>query len=317
MKIPVIVFFLVLPIVSPPDGILNQAIALYEKGDYREAVSLLSSGGNSSNNSAELKFWLGKSCLKARKWDDAVKEMEKAVKMEPSNAMYHLWLGRAYGARAEHRIVGYNDARRLLKEFKKAAELAPDNITIRFDLLEYYAQAPGIVGGSKDKARREAEEISKLKSVRGYTARATIYEREKKWDLAKKEYMQATLDFPNDADTHKDMAQFLFDREDYENALSNVRKALELHDSSKQSRLLAAASQVRLGRSLEEAGNTLLGLAAGPLQDEDPAFENVYYWLGVYYFKKGEKEKSKKAFESALDFNPDHRKAKKYLEEFK
>ena len=39
------------------------------------------------DDSAELKFWLGKSYLKIRKWDKAVKEMEKVVKMEPSNAL--------------------------------------------------------------------------------------------------------------------------------------------------------------------------------------------------------------------------------------
>ena len=316
MKITVLLFLLVIPSVSQSEGILDQAIQQYEKGEYPKAVELLSKTGNASSVSAEVKFWLGKSYLKVRKWDKAVEAMEKAVQIEPSNALYHLWLGRAYGFRADNRLFGYNDARRLLKEFRKACELAPDNITVRFDLLEFYTQAPGIVGGGKDKAWLEAEAISKLKPVRGYIARATIYEREKQWDLVEKELIQATVEYPNEADVHKDLAQFLLDREDYDGALESVKKALLLDSLSRRSRLIRAASQIQLGKSLDEAEKYLLDLVSGSLRDEDPSFEEAYYWLGVCYFKKGEKEKSKDAFKSVLDFNPDHKKAKKYLEEF-
>lgn len=316
MNIPVLLFLLILPFVSPPGETPDRAVQYYEKGEYREAVDLLSSAADNGDVSAEMKFWLGKSLLKIRKWDRAVRELERAVQMEPSNALFHLWLGRAYGARAEHRIFGFNDARRVIKQFKKARELDPDSITIRFDLLEFYAQAPGIVGGGKDKAWEEAEAISKLNPMRGHTARATIYEREKKWDLALEELKQAAARYPNDADVHKDLARFLFDREDYEGALAGARKALELNCRSRRSLLITAASYIQLGRHLEKAREILLNLASGPLGDEAPSFEEVYYWLGVYYFKNGEMKKSKESFASALAYNPDYEKARDFLSKF-
>ena len=145
---------LALPITLPVDGILDQAVSHYERGEYQKSIDLLSSVDDPSG---EINLWLAKSYLKAREWDKAVKTMEKTVEKEPSNAIYHLWLGRAYGERADNRLWPLNDARRLLSEFKKAREISPDSIGIRFDLLEFYAQAPGIVGGGEDKARAEAD----------------------------------------------------------------------------------------------------------------------------------------------------------------
>jgi len=304
---------LVLPSATPPEEILNQAVNHYQKGEYKKAVDLLAPIGKKPDATAEISFWLGKSFLKVREWDKAVKEMEKIVEMEPANAVYHLWLGRAYGARAENRFFGFNDARRLHGEFKKAKALAPENIDIRFDLLEFYAQAPGIVGGGEDKAWIEAEEITKLNPIVGYTARATIYERKEKWDLAQKEYMKATEEYPENADIHKDMAQFQLSRENYKGALENALRSLSLNDASKQGLLIVAISRIHLGRDLEKAEQDLQTFLSNPLEEEDPAPEEIYYWQGVLYHQKGEKEKSKEAFNRTLEINPKHEMAKQYL----
>ena len=303
-----------LSIASASDQILEQAARHYQKGEYSEAEELLSRINEESAITAEAKLLSAKCHLKTGKWDKAVKAMEKAVRLEPSNATYRLWLGRAYGENADHRKWPLGDARRCIEQFEKAAELSPENINIRFDMIEYYLQAPGWLGGDKDKARREAEVISRLQPVRAYIARAMIFEDEKEWDLAKKELTQATLDFPNEADTHKDLAQFLFDREYFEESLAAAKKALELNSVSRRSRIIMAASQVQLGVSLEEAEKGLSQMAAGPLDDEDPSFEEVYFWLGVCNFKQNEKDKSRNAFRSVLKYNPKHEKAKEYLD---
>jgi len=243
--------------------------------------------------------------------------MEKAVAMEPSNALYRLWLGRAYGGRAENRTFGFNDARRLLKEFKKASELAPDNTEIRFDLLEYYIQAPGIVGGSRDKAWEEAEIIARLNPRLGHTARATIHERDKKWDEARREYAAAARDFPDNPNSHKDLAIFLFSREDYGGALESALRLLEMDQSSTRGLFIAAACRAHLGVDLEDAAESLRTLAAGPLGEGGPSVDAVYYWQGVLWDRKGEKERSREAFEEALMINPKNRKAERYLETMK
>jgi len=77
--------------------------------------------------------------------------------------------------------------------------------------------------------------------------------------------------------------------------------------------LTAAAASIRLRTDLEESAKTLNTLASGPLTDDDPAFEEVYYWLGECYLAQGEKAKARDAFKSALAFNPELDKAKARL----
>jgi tetratricopeptide (TPR) repeat protein len=200
-----------------------------------------------------------------------------------------------------------------LREFKTARKLSPKNLDIRFDLLEFYLEAPGIMGGSKDNANAEAQAIAKLDPSKGYTARATILSKEKKWDQAKKELIQATADFPKDPDTYKDLAEFLLTRQDFKEALQNARKALALNNESKGTRLLVAAASTRLRTDLDEAANMLNELASDSLTDSDPSFEDVYYWLGECCLAQGDQSKALGAFKTALTYNPDYDKAKEQI----
>jgi len=305
--------------VARAGGSLDDAIRLYNFGDFNQAVKVLSQLRDTSPDDHAVRFWLGKSYLKIREWGKAVREMEKAVQLQPLNANYHLWLGRACGSKASNTIffkaLGW--ARRVVKEFERARQIAPDNIDVRFDLLEYYLQAPGIAGGGRDKAEAEVLAITKLNPQKGYIARSTILSKDRKWDLAQKELLQATIDFPNDADAFKDLADFLLERKDYKGALENGTKALALRKGSKRSQLIIAAAETQLRTGLESSAKTLMALAAGPLADGDPSFEEVYYWLGEYYIVKGDKTKAREAFGSALIYNPDYDKARKQLSSLK
>ncbi len=298
---------------------LKEAIHLYQRGEFKQAVHLLEQLKNTTPDEHETRFWLGKSYIKIRKWGDGVKEMEKAVELQPSKAEYHLWLGRASGFHAEHSsfVRAPFRARRVLKEFEIARDLEPDDLDVRFDLLEYYLNAPGFLGGGKDKAEAEAEVISKLDPKKGYNARATIHRKNEDWDLTRQELTQATVDYPDDADAWKDLADYLLDRTDFADALHCAQKALAIDAGSKQSKLIIAASEIRLQKNPEHAAGILRDLAGGTLADEEPAFETVYYWLGEYHLAKGDKANARKAFESALDFDPDHSKAKDSLSRLK
>ena len=306
-----LIFLLMLPMLKP-GGDLKKAIDFYHRGEFRPAADLLKELKNSAPDDHEIRFWLGKAYIKIRKWSDGVKEMEKAVELEPSNPEYHLWLGRASGFHAEHSsfIKAPFRARRVLKEFLEAKELAPEDLDIRFDLLEYYLQAPGFLGGGKDKAEVEAEVISKLDPRKGYVARATIHWRNEDWDKALAELTQATTEYPDEASSWKDLADYLLVREDYKGAMDSAQTALERNRESKKARLIAAAANIRLGQNLEMAAGSLQDLIKGALTDDDPPFEEVYYWLGEYHLASGDKARAREAFESALELNPDYSKAK-------
>jgi len=312
MKILFLLFNLILPPALPSSASLQDAIGLYEKGKFSQAASAFQQLSASAPSNPEVWVWLSKSRLKTRDWNKAVEAMEKATQLQPANAEYHLLLGRACGARASHSnfLTAIGWARRVVKEFEAAKKLAPENIDVRFDLLDYYLNAPGIVGGGREKAEAEARAIAKLDPKKGYVARAIIQIKDKKWDLARKELTQAIAENPQSVSASKDLADFLLDRQDYEGALYYAQKALLLDAKSKRSRLIAAAAKIRLKSDLEEAAETLHAVLAGTLGEGDPGFEEVYYWLGEYFLTKGEKGRAQESFKAALAFDPEYSRAK-------
>jgi tetratricopeptide (TPR) repeat protein len=203
-------------------------------------------------------------------------------------------------------------AERVIKEFEAASKLDPKNLDIRFDMLDFYLQAPSLIGGGEDKAKAQVETIAKLDPKHGPIARAILLQDQKKSDLAKKELVQGTIDFPDYDSGYADLADFLLNQKDFEGALKYSQKAFSLRQS-KHARLITAASQIRLKTDLGEAENSLKELASGSLSDGDPSFEQVYYWLGECYLVKGDKTKARESLRSSLSFNPDYGPAKKTI----
>ncbi len=308
--------FLILLVVVPAragaEG-AGPAIDFYLHGKFADAVAMFSKLVTQNPQDVQTRTWLGKTYLKLRRWDDAVREFEKAVALDPGNCTSHLWLGRAYGQKAAHAFLPIGLANRTRSEFEKGVQLCPDNVDIRFDLLDFYVQAPGIMGGGREKAEAQAREIARISPRQGFVARAEIYQEKKEWDRARKELTDATLKFPDDAACFNDLARFLLDREDYPAAEASAQKAVALKPSCPEARMLLAAAQIELNRSLGGATKTLLELSAGPLTDEDPSFEEVYFWLGQAYLAQGRKAEARQALQTSLRFNPDYDGSKEAL----
>ena len=131
-------------------------------------------------------------------WDAGIPACEKATSLAPDNSLYHLWLGRIYGEKADH--AGFLSAAGLAKkvrtEFERAVELAPSSWEARTDLAEFYLEAPGIVGGGKDKARAQAALLAPLNPAMSHWVTARIAEKSKDSAAAEREY-RAAIDASN------------------------------------------------------------------------------------------------------------------------
>jgi tetratricopeptide (TPR) repeat protein len=290
-------------------------IELYHRGDFQRAAEILTQEAGAIPAAADKLLWLGKAYLKLRKWDSAIEALKRAVMSNPASSLYHLWLGRAYGEKAIH--VSFLRAsflaRKVLQEFETAGRLDPDSVEARFDLLQYYLEAPGILGGGRDKADEQVRAIELLDRRSGYRARALMFQQEKDWVQARIQYERAVSEFGSTPDAYLELASFLFDRSDFSGALVQARKALALKSSFPDAELLIGKIQVRLGADVGDAEARLRRLAAGSLGDDDPTFDDVYYWLGEALLAGAKRAEAKQAFETALRFNPDHTAAKSAL----
>jgi tetratricopeptide (TPR) repeat protein len=293
----------------------GEAVRLYELGEFQRAADYLSEKIKSTPGEADFHLWLGKSYLKMQRWDDAVREFETAVKLGPNSSVYHLWLGRACGQKASRVAFfkAFGWATRVVKEFETARRLAPDDVDVRFDLLEYYLRSPGIVGGGRDKAETEVREIARLSPNLGYVARAQVFQQDKMWDRACSELEAAILAYPGQAGRYEDLAEFLFQRQNYDGALANARQAMRADPLRPRAKLILAACLIKKGEALFEAERLLQELSAGPLCDDGPAFEEAHYWLGEAYLKQGKRESALRAFETALRFNSEFDAARNAL----
>ncbi len=153
----------------------------------------------------------GKALYEQGKIDDAIKEFKAAVTLEPDNSMGHLWLGRALGRKTEKAnavqaafMVG--DVR---NEFERAVALDPKNLEARSDLMEFYLDAPSTFGGGIDKAQAQAEAMARLDPAEGHWARARIAEKQKHYEVARREYRAAVEADPASKEYQEDLKKFL------------------------------------------------------------------------------------------------------------
>jgi tetratricopeptide (TPR) repeat protein len=128
-----------------------------------------------------------------KKWDEAAAEYKKLVNTKPNTANYHYKLGGALGMKAlsVSKISALGIIGDVKSSFLKAAELDPNHIEARWALVELYMQLPGIIGGSKSKSFKYANELENLSKVDGYLAKGYIYEYDDEPELAEEYYLKA------------------------------------------------------------------------------------------------------------------------------
>jgi tetratricopeptide (TPR) repeat protein len=254
---------------------------------------------------AEL-FVAGQQALRADDAEKAADLFEKATSMNPNDAEYHYYLGRAYGRLAQSGSLfkQASMAKKTMNEFERAVELDPDYIDGRFALLEYYITAPGIVGGSEEKAAQQAAEIKKRDSLTGHRAYARIYSRQKKEDLALKEMIASVREQPNSAKAHYFYASYLLGQKNYKGASEEFEAAIRLDATYMPPYFrigqTAALSQTNHGRGAEALTKYL---TYKPAADE-PRHERTWYWLGRIYEDQGKKTDAKAAYQNSLRLLP-------------
>ncbi len=129
-------------------------------------------------------------------WDRGITACERARNLDPQKSLYHLWLGRIYGEKA----AGPDSLSRRRGWQKKSAlrlngrwnwiQRAGRRAT---DLAEFYFEAPGIVGGGKDKARQQADALLPLNPGMAHWVLARIASKEKDAAGAEREYRAAII----------------------------------------------------------------------------------------------------------------------------
>ncbi len=171
-----------------------------------------------------------RAALKAEQWEAAVEAGQKAVRDAPGSSAAHRLLGQAFGQKAIHASLfsRIGLARKCRAEFERAAALDPGDPETHVDLVTYYANAPGFLGGSLDKAREQVRILTGLDAARGALMNGYVLAKERRIAEAEAEYRHAVALSPGDAGFHVRFGHFLERAGRKEEARASYREALRL-----------------------------------------------------------------------------------------
>ena len=235
-------------------------------------------------------------------WDAGIPACEKATALAPNNGLFHLWLGRIYGEKADR--AGFFKAAGLAgkvrTEFERAVELSPGSWEARTDLAEFYLEAPGIVGGGKDKALSQAELIAPLNPAMAHWVKARVAEKNKDSAAAEREYRAAIDASQGGARAWLNLAGFYR----HANRLDDMEQALRTMESRPVDHPAAlvdaagillrtgrdAALAMRLARRYIASSNTV---------EEAPVFK-AHTVLGELLEKQGDRPAAAEEYRAAL-----------------
>ncbi len=164
----------------------DDALALYREKRYPEARVAFTQLATAEPQNAKPRYFLGVIALRRNDTEDAIQQLEQAVRLDPTNSDYHAELGGAYGAaaRGASLLAQAGFARKCRAALEKAVELNPDNLDARNGLITYYRQAPGFLGGGMPKAYAQAGEIRSRDFHRGSLILAQLHADERRFDEA-------------------------------------------------------------------------------------------------------------------------------------
>jgi tetratricopeptide (TPR) repeat protein len=252
----------------------DRAFDLYKHTDYQASLHLLLPAGEKA--AAELAL-IGQDYFMLGDAKRATEFFEQAVAAEPGNSVFHHWLGRAFGRRAEmgNPFTAMSYASKARQHFEKAVELDPTNSEAVNDLFEYYLEAPGIIGGGMDKAVKVAERIAEKNAAEGNYARARIEEKRKNYSRAEEHLRRAMELAPRQVGRVIDLAKFLAKQGRYEESERTFVAAEKLAPDAPRIMYARAATYIATGRNIEVARALLEKYLASSLTPDDPSREEA------------------------------------------
>jgi tetratricopeptide (TPR) repeat protein len=301
---------------GPPDP-LALGRAQFERGDYRAAIGILSSAIDTNPRDAQLWHWRSRCYLELRDYTRALADGEHAVAERAGDSEYYRWLGHAYGGEAQEKR-SFSMARKVRTAFEESVRLDPSNLAARRDLMEYYVEAPWIVGGDKRKALAQVEAIAQADAVAGHLARAIFWIRTNRLDAAEAEYQHVLDARPTRIEPYLEAADYHQSRDDAGRFASVVEQAARVAPTDIRLTYYRGVALVLANRNLTEAERLLHDyLETAASRSDLPSYADAHTWLGRLNERRGDVHAAADEYQAALVLDPDSKNAREALRRLK
>jgi tetratricopeptide (TPR) repeat protein len=148
--------------------------------------------------------------------------------------------------------------------------LDPRNIEALNDLLEFYLEAPGFLGGGMEKARATVAQISHVDPAEGQWAQSQIDEKRKQPGSAEAHLRRAVEMAPMQVGRLIDLARFLSKQGRYQEADENFARAEAIAPENPKLLFVRADSYIKSNRNLDVAKDLLKRYLSSNITPEDP-----------------------------------------------
>jgi tetratricopeptide (TPR) repeat protein len=249
---------------------LERAHKLYNLTRFEESLKVLQ---EAQQKDAEIWLLTGRNYYMIGDYKKASEALEKAAAAAPNDAQIALWLGRAWGRRAETSspFTAPGHASRARQWFEKSVELNPKNAEALSDLFEYYLEAPGFLGGGYDKAQGIASRMAQIDSAEGHWALSKLAEKKKEYKSAEDQLRRAIDASPQRVGHIIDLAKFLAKQGRFLEANQSLAKAEKIGPDAPKVVYAKADLLIKEGKNPELAKTLLKHYLSMNLSPDDPS----------------------------------------------
>lgn len=295
------------PAPTPADQDLAAARELYTARRDAEAQAALEKIVAAAPQNHEAVYLLGRLAKRRRDWPTVVGFYERCVEIAPTAALYWADLGEAYGALAAKAglFQQMSLARKCRNALEKAVALAPDELTYREGLIEFYEKAPSVAGGGRDRALAQAEAVATRDPFAGALLIGGIQARAHNATAAEKAYQQAAKLRPEADEPLAGLGLLYADDGRYAEAFAQfdallIRRADNLAALYQLGRIAALS-----GERLEQGEAALRRYLDAPAQPAgQPTKAHAQYRLGDILARRGQTAEARAAYKTALELDP-------------
>jgi Flp pilus assembly protein TadD len=252
----------------------TRAQNLYQRTEYQQSLAALQAAAEKDAASLQL---TGQDFFMLGEYKKACDAFEKAAALDPNNAPLIHWLGRAYGRRAEtaNPFMAPGLASKTRQMFEKAVELDPSNKDALGDLLDYYLDAPGFMGGGMHKAEMLAQMILQEDPAEGHYAQGLVADKKKEYGTAEKQFRRAAELAPRQVGRILVLARYLANHGRVNESDALFEQAARMAPNNARVMFDRATAYIKENRDLDLARKLLEQYLQAPLTPEDPPRERA------------------------------------------
>jgi len=298
---PIIFILFLFTGISVAQNSYQEAQSLFINNQFEAAEPIFKE--HLSINPKDLKTieYLGDIAGHKKEWDEAIGYYKTLVDAQDDNANYHYKYGGVLGMKAleVNKFKALTMIGDIKNSFLKAAELDPNHIDVRWALVEFYIQLPGIIGGSEKTAIYYANELEDLSKVDGYLAKGYIAEYSDRPKDAEIYYKKA-IEVGGSVTCYQKLSNL------YENTTEEPEKAITIIEES-QEKHQRNGLHYQIGKvcaqyniQLEKGIGCLNVYIKNHSSTDGVPKSWAYYRLAQIYKHKGDKTNSLKYIEMAL-----------------